>query len=130
MTKTEPLATLFIPGQLPGLNELISAAKGYGGKGLGYSKLKRKWTDSIARLAKSKKIPAVTVAQFRFLWVEPNRKRDPDNIAAGGRKLILDALVKAKVLPDDGWDEVWGWTDSFGINKHPGVRVEILAVPT
>lgn len=61
------------------------------------------------------------------MWVEKNRKRDLDNIAAGGRKLILDSLVDIGVLKNDGWKNVEGWTDSFSINKdRPGVWVEII----
>jgi hypothetical protein len=61
-----------------------------------------------------------------FTWIERNRRRDPDNITAGGRKIILDALVQAKILDDDSSHYVLGWTDAFMINKDaPGVRVEL-----
>jgi len=104
----------FVPGPLPGLNELIAAAKGSGGQGRAYSRLKRQWTETIWALAKRDRLkPFVGRATFRFEWIEKDKRRDPDNIAAGGRKLILDGLVKAGVLKGDGWRFVGIWTDSF-----------------
>jgi hypothetical protein len=44
-----------------------------------------------------------------MLYVEPNRKRDPDNIVAGGTKLLLDSLVGAGVLRGDGWSDNLGF---------------------
>jgi len=44
-----------------------------------------------------------TPVRFRFCYVEPNRQRDPDNIDSGGRKVILDGLQHAGVIPGDGW---------------------------
>jgi len=64
---------------------------------------------------------------FIFEWKERDRRRDPDNIAAAGRKLILDGLVLAGVLPDDGWNHVLGWTDRFEVDRErPGVLVELF----
>lgn len=39
----------------------------------------------------------------RYLWVERDRRRDKDNIAAFGRKVIQDALVQMGALRNDGW---------------------------
>lgn len=117
--------TLWIPGRLPGLNELIAAAKGAGGTGRAYSRLKRDWTNTIHLLARAAKLGrAPTPAFLRFVWVEPNRRRDPDNFCAGGRKLLLDGLVAAGVFSDDGWDEIAGWRDEWQIGS-PGVRIVI-----
>lgn len=118
---------LWIPGPLPGMNELIAAAKGAGGRGLNFSRLKRRWTQSIALLAKAAHLPRLERARFAFVWHEKNRQRDPDNVAAGGRKLVLDGLVVAGVLPNDGWANVAGWTDEFTAPDRPGVAVAITA---
>lgn len=120
---------LWIPGPLPGLNELIGAAKGFGGKGIGYAKLKESWTTAVWAHAKNARLARVERVKLQFLWVEKNRKRDPDNVAAGGRKLVLDGLVKAGVLPGDGWEHVAGWVDAFEANKSaPGVWITIVDV--
>ena len=68
-------------------------------------------------------MPALTdPVVIRFDWHEMGRERDLDNIAAGGRKFILDAMVAAKVLPGDGWRWVRGFRDQFWLGPA-GVRV-------
>lgn len=106
-------ATLWVSGPLPGMNELVAAAKGAGGRGYLYAVMKREWTDAVCMLAKAARLPKFTCVLMHFQWREKGRRRDPDNIAAGGRKLVLDGLVKAGVLPGDGWKHVASWTDSF-----------------
>jgi Holliday junction resolvase RusA-like endonuclease len=61
-------------------------------------------------------------------WFERNRRRDKDNIAFA-KKFLLDGLVKAGVLADDGWDEINDIRDRFAIDpKHPRVEVIIREV--
>lgn len=64
---------------------------------------------------------------LKFTWYEPNRKRDHDNVSSFGRKVIQDALVKCKVLHDDGWKFVTGFTDDFYCDKE-NPRIEVLIV--
>ena len=117
-------AALWIPGPLPGLNDMI--AKQSRARGFRYEDLKEKWTNDIAMLARSARVPHFSRVHIDYLWVERNHKRDPSNIAAGGRKLVEDGLVAAKVLDNDGWEEIDGWLDSFVVDKaHPGVLVKI-----
>lgn len=129
------MVALWVPGPLPGMNELIKAAKSGRGKGNAYARLKSQWTETVWALAKSARLPAITrpvVIEFR--WLEPDKRRDPDNVAAGGRKLILDGLVAAGVLQGDGWKHVHAWRDSFAVwssvpmAKGPGVEVVIHEV--
>lgn len=126
---TSPVQLLWIPGPLPSLNDLL-AAHGAGGGGAGnhYARLKRKWTDDIALLARAGRLRPVACGMFRFSWRERNRQRDPDNVAAGGRKLILDGLVRAGVLANDGWDEVAGFVDAWEVSPKPGVLVAVETV--
>lgn len=64
---------------------------------------------------------------MQYAWYEPNRRRDFDNISSFGRKVIQDALVKAKVLQDDGWGYIKGFSDEFYVDsKNP--RIEVLIV--
>lgn len=128
-------ANLWVPGPLPGMNELIAAAKGSGGRGAGYARIKRTWTDIVMALAQGKKLPRFPGrVLLSFSWVERDRRRDPDNVAAGGRKLILDGLVAAGILRGDGWRTVFGWNDTFHVaddgihNLGPGVGVSISAL--
>lgn len=117
---------LWIPGRLPGLNEIVESAKGFGGRGFGYSKLKRQHTERMTLLARAAKVKRFDVpVVLTFKWVEPNRRRDRDNVAAA-KKLILDALVKAGVIASDGWHHVIGWTDTFAVDPaKPGVLVTL-----
>lgn len=123
-----PAAQRFwFPGRLPGLNEIIAAAKGAGGRGYLYSKMKAKLTSDVVLLARTQRLRPVPRAYFRFTWYERDRLRNPDNIA-GGRKFIFDGLVKAGILANDGWGQVAGWSDRFEVSPDPGVVVEIEEV--
>jgi hypothetical protein len=116
--------TLWLPWRLPGQNEIVAAAKGAGGTGRHYATLKAKLTNDIALHAYAAKLKPVPRAYFHFLWHEKNRQRDPDNISAG-KKFILDSLVVAKVLENDGWGQVEGWSDRFLVSASVGVLVTI-----
>lgn len=117
---------LWIAGPLPSLNELIDAAKGHGGRGYGYSKLKREWGTLVWGLAKAARLKPVASAVLTFEWRERDRRRDPDNVSSAGRKLILDGLVKAGVLSGDGWTGVRAFSDVWLVDPHaPGVLVRI-----
>ena len=63
-----------------------------------------------------------------YLWVEPNRKRDLDNIMSG-QKFIQDSLVQMGVLKNDGWKQIIAINHSFAVDKDkPGVWVKIREV--
>lgn len=111
------VGTLWIPGPLPGMNELIKAAKSGRGKGNAYARIKAAWTSTVWAEAKAQRLPKFpgrVVLAFR--WLEADKRRDPDNVAAGGRKLVLDGLVAAGVLKGDGWRYVQSWMDSFDVH--------------
>ena len=48
-----------------------------------------------------------------FEWHLPNRKLDNDNVCAFARKVILDGLVKAGVLKNDGANNIGNFKDEF-----------------
>lgn len=63
--------------------------------------------------------------KISYVWYEPNKKRDKDNIAFA-KKFIQDALVELGVLKNDGWANIVGFTDEFKISKdNPRVEVTI-----
>ena len=118
--------SLWIPGPLPGLNELLAAARSAHGRGSAYASLKRQWGDTVWALAKAAKLKPVACAELVFEWREPNRRRDPDNVSSAGRKLILDGLVKAGVLSGDGWEGIYSFQDWWFVDRmEPGVLVKI-----
>ena len=121
---------LIIPGRLPGLNEIIAAERTNKYKGAALKRDAGALVSACIRQQLQGYRPRTPV-EMRYLWIEPNRRRDKDNISSGGRKIIQDALVRCGVLADDGWPEISGFSDAFGVDKgHPRVEVEILEAET
>lgn len=117
---------LVIPGRLPGLNELIDAERAHRQQG---GRLKREAEHTVRwyirqQLRSSRPEPPV---MLYYHFVEPNKRRDKDNIAAFAHKVIQDSLVKERFLHNDGWDYVEGFADSFSVDKK-SPRVEVLIV--
>lgn len=117
---------LYIAGRLPGLNEIIGEARAHRMRSARQKKSNTAavhWSAVAATLH-----PVEGPVELVIHWCEKkNRKhRDPDNVAAGV-KFILDGLVDARVLPDDGWDVVKAITHRFeeGVD---GVMVDIVEV--
>jgi len=112
-----------IPGRLPGLNEIIDAAKDHFGA---YARMKDEHTTMVAWLAK--KLPRYKRVNITITWYEPNGKRDPDNIMAG-QKFILDGLVMAGVIPNDTRKHINSIKHIPEIDRvNPRVEVELEEV--
>jgi Holliday junction resolvase RusA-like endonuclease len=113
----------FIPCRLPGLNEYTNANRRnrYAG-----AKMKKDTEEVItwhlARLPKMEK-----PVEIDFHWIEPNRRRDLDNVAFA-KKFILDALVKSGKLKDDNRRHVTAFRDTFEIGATAGVKLTIREV--
>ncbi len=123
---------LFIPGPLPGLNELLEDhdarwVSRRGKRSSAYRKTKKEWHGVIGALAVAARLRRVDhPVVLSFSWRERNRRRDIDNVAAGGCKLIADALVRVGVLPNDGWKWIRGLRHEFEVDKlRPGVLVRL-----
>ncbi len=117
--------SLWIPGPLPGLNDIVAAAK-IGGKGRVYSSQKLNWTDTIKWIIYREKMTPVKRAAVGFRWVETARRRDPDNIMAG-QKYVLDSLVRAGVLTGDGWAQIAALSHTWELGASAGVEVTLTA---
>ena len=110
------------------MNEIIAAAKSGHGKGNAYSRMKKSVTDVIVWSIIKAKLKPMNQATILCLWKEKTKRKDPDNIIVG-KKFILDGLVKAGVLPDDGWKHVIGFADKWVIDRdNPGVYVELFTL--
>ena len=118
---------LKIRGVLPGLNEYINAERTNKYKA---AEMKRQAEHAVIGAAKHQ-LRGVKFAKpvyMAYTWTEPNRRRDKDNIAFA-KKFIQDALVKAKILKNDGWREIAGFSDMFFVDKNnPHITVEIYEV--
>ena len=123
------LAGLWVPGPLPGMNELIAAAKGSGGRGAAYSRLKQQWTDAVVGLAQSQKVPAFPGrVVIEWTWHERDRRRDLRQLRRRWRAQARARwpVVKAGVLKGDGWRYIQSWTDRFHVEElRPGVELSI-----
>jgi len=119
---------LTIPGLLPGLNEYIAAERGRQGKYMAAA-MKKQAEHAIGYAIKTQLhgVRFTGPVVIRYTWVEPNRKRDKDNIAFA-KKFIQDSLVRMGVLQNDGWKQIEHFTDSFAVDpKAPRVEVVIEA---
>lgn len=109
-------ATFTIQGRLPGLNELINKARTNK-----YAAAKQKAdVDGQIVLCIKSQIPHFKTdkpVDIVFTWIEPNKRRDKDNICSA-KKFICDALQKAGTLQGDGWQHVRGFQDRFVISKN------------
>jgi Holliday junction resolvase RusA-like endonuclease len=115
-----------IKGRLPGLNEMTREARGNKYES---ARTKRTCTMLCAAEAMRQKIPAMTrPIILDVMWVEPNQRRDLDNIAAG-IKYILDGLQAANIIANDGWKDVHGIVHRFAVDAdNPRIVVELQEV--
>lgn len=113
-----------IKGTLPGLNELIEAERRHRQCG---AKLKKQCEAVVMNAARQMGGAEIQEPVYMvYHWYEKDRRRDKDNICAFGRKVIQDALVKARYLCNDGWKNIRGFEDHFEVDaKNPRVVVEI-----
>jgi hypothetical protein len=119
--------TFDFPGELPGMNEIVKAAKGCGGRGIMYSNMKEIHTLSIKNAAR-KQYKGAPFARYTlaFQWFLKDARKDPDNIIAA-KKFILDGLVAAGVLTGDTQAHFVGITgEGREIRRgKPGVSVTV-----
>src|SRR5436189_279284 len=118
--------TFTIPGTLPGTNEITRADRSHWGRG---GALRKKTTRMVgewivAGLCGSFDVPVA----LRITWVEPNARRDIDNVSAG-TKFILDALVQTRRIPDDSRKWVREITHEFPNPDPENPRIEIEIQP-
>lgn len=119
---------LTIRGTLPGLNDFIDANRRNYHAG---AKLKKEAQYLVELSAKHclKRWKATGPVFMHYVWFEPNKRRDKDNISGGGRKIIQDALVSAGYLKNDGWLDIIGFSDEFRVDKKdPRIEVTIEEV--
>jgi Holliday junction resolvase RusA-like endonuclease len=107
-----------IKGSLPDFNSFAPA------NWRKFARIKKKATEKVAEAAKD--LPKFTHPIFLKISYYPKDKRkDKDNIAAS-KKFILDGLIKAGKIPNDGWGEIDCWIEEFEVDKsNPRIEIEI-----
>lgn len=119
---------LVISGRLYGLNEYIAACRRNPYTG---ARMKNESENLVMMEVRSqlRGIRFKKPVTMKYKWFEKDRRRDLDNISSFGRKVIQDALVKTRVLENDGWRHIVGFSDEFYIDKKsPRIEVEIEEV--
>lgn len=117
---------LVIPGRLSGLNDYIDENRKHPQAG---AKLKGREQELVQwRIYEQLKHKPINQPVFLiFNWYEKNRKRDRDNVASFGRKVIQDALVQCRILYDDSWDYVTGYIDKWYVDRaQPRIEVQFI----
>lgn len=118
-----PVLRIEMPIKLPSLNEYVNACRSNPYVG---AKMKKDSEELIGWFIK-KIAPFRNPVEVSFTWVEPNRRRDVDNISFA-KKFILDALVKNGVLQDDSQKYVRALSDSFKIGNDYMIILEIKEI--
>lgn len=117
------MSKLIIHGELPDLNTYTNANRG--NKYVG-AKIKKDATQCVEWYAKRQLEGKYERIRLSITYYCKNKRKDMDNIAFA-KKFILDGLVEAGVIPNDGWSEIEGWTEHFEIDKvNPRIEVELI----
>jgi hypothetical protein len=91
--------------------------------------IKKRETERVYYEALSQKKGQINKKVFIiFHWFVKDKKKDKDNIAFA-KKFILDGLVLAKVLKNDGFDDIDGFLDFFSVSSdNEWVEVTLVEV--
>lgn len=112
---------IIIHGKFPSLNEYINACRRNPHAG---AKMITDAEKKIVNALKGEKKLKPPV-RINYLFCEANKRRDHDNVSGFYHKVFQDSLVKAGLLPNDGWNEITGYKDDFIVDKSDP-RVEIM----
>jgi len=112
-----------ITGGLPTLNEYINAERS---NKYGAAKMKKDATNMVAWQAKTQVRRIEGLNDFTFIWTEPTKRKDPDNIASGV-KYIFDGLIRAGIMDNDGWSQVNSITHQFVHGDSQSVEVKVCS---
>lgn len=113
---------------LKGLNELLGARL-YNPRTKKYHNPTKAENDKACLKAIKRCMPMVKIdkpIQCTFWIYAPNKRHDRGNLCSAAEKSFLDALQLAKVIKNDGWDDVIDSVFHTNIDKeNPRVVVEI-----
>lgn len=116
--------TFEVPGKLPSLNDYVNACRTNPYKG---AKVKKDAKQRVMWAAKAARVrPMKAPVTVSFEWVEPDMRRDKDNISSA-KKYVLDGLVALGIIENDNWKWIKGsLADTYKVNKaNPRVIVTL-----
>ena len=112
-------------GKFPNLNDYVKANRS--GYRAGASMIESSENKIIDQLYAQLKKPLRFPIRINYLFIEPDMRRDKDNIAGFFHKVFQDSLVKAGFLPDDSWKFIDNWYDDFAVDtQDPRIEVRIM----
>ena len=79
----------------------------------------------IAYLSFKGKEKIDTPCRLKFTWLIKDKRRDLDNIGYA-KKYILDGMVKAGIIENDGLNQIIGLQDEYIVCDTDGVIVEVI----
>lgn len=116
-----------IPGEFTDLNTYINAERR--NRFIG-AKIKKEETERVHWRCKELGLKPITVYPLNvdICWYTKNQRKDPDNIAFAV-KFLLDGLVSAGVLREDGAKEIYSIRHSFTVDEeNPRVEARLYDV--
>ena len=131
---------IIIPGELPGLNEILKTAKATNyfktptgkripdPKAYTYDKMKKEYTE-LMRLYSLRAHKCKGMVDMRIWFFSKDKRRDKDNISGGGCKMLFDGLVAAGIVPNDTWEYIGDYEIKHRVDKQrPRIEVEYWEV--
>lgn len=126
LTKAEGMPHFTIEGTMPSLNEYLAET---GRRPQIGGKLKREYKNmaiQYMRLTEFRYYQAFKPIVIHYVFYEPNKKRDHDNVFAFASKCIQDALQDCDIIPNDGWEQIINFTHDFYLDReNPRIEVYI-----
>ena len=119
------MVKLVFPGEFTALNEHIGAnnRSRYHSNDIKREETERAWADTLHQKNQNGLRIEKYPVHVHFSWYCSNKKKDPDNISFA-KKYILDGVKDAGLIPNDGWNQISGFSDSFHIDSdYPRVEV-------
>jgi len=105
------------------MNEIIDASKSHWSV---YRKMKEDYTNLVAWSIRDKQ--QKKKVNILITWYCKDKRQDKDNVAAGV-KFILDGIVQAGVLKNDGWKEIGDILHRFKVDKkNPRIEVQLIDI--
>ena len=115
----------------PGLNDLLHEAERHP---KAYNTMKQQYqmlaVNAIRRYLRGFKAQGLVIPHYKFCEPLKGNKRDYDNIAAAGRKIINDALTKTGTIKDDSPNYLGYGTNTFVYDDEPYIEVVLEMVET
>jgi Holliday junction resolvase RusA-like endonuclease len=115
---------LIIEGRLKSLNDYILACRQSPFSGNHFKHEQQEKVKIAIGESDLKRIEEYPL-RVTFLFYEPNRKRDLDNISSWSHKCVMDTLVNEGIIENDGWKQIIGYQDYFYIDAE-NTRIEVI----